>query len=103
MIIDYSQESTLSQAVSDTFSGEKPCELCNKIAAVKSDERSTENDPIQLSPSSLKLFQDLFPPAHAELKDPFSSQLPNPVFWAANIPLSQPLAGPPVPPPRALS
>jgi hypothetical protein len=36
MIVTYSQEQGFAQAVADTFSGERPCSLCNAIA--ESDE-----------------------------------------------------------------
>jgi len=98
MLVSYSQESTLSQAVADTFSGEKPCGLCEKIAASKSAEKERENAP--LPPGSPKLFQDLFPPSVASLKAPFSSPFPQPAFLLGCDPLSPPASGPPVPPPR---
>jgi len=36
MIASYSSEDTLSTAISDTFSGERPCSLCKAIADTKS-------------------------------------------------------------------
>lgn len=98
MLVSYSQESTLSQAVSDTFSGEKPCCLCKKIAASKSSEKENENAP--LPPGSAKLFQDPILPTLVSLKDPFSSPFPQPAFLIGTDPLSPPASGPPVPPPR---
>lgn len=98
MLVSYSQESSFSQAVTDTFSGEKPCCLCEKIAASKSSEKENKNTPFP--PGSSKLFQDLFPPTLASLKDPFSSPFPHPAFLPGSIPLSPPASGPPVPPPR---
>jgi hypothetical protein len=80
MLVSYSQESTLTQAVSDTFSGEKPCHLCDKIAEVKSKEPVEENQKAPLPPSASKLFNDLFPPTIATLVDPFSTPFPQPAF-----------------------
>lgn len=96
MILDYSQETSLSQAVADTFSGEKPCCLCKKIAAAKEDEQKQE----PLAPLTAKPFQDLFPPSHAELKDPFPSPFPHPGFAHVSLSVSPPSSGPPSPPPR---
>lgn len=98
MLVSYSQESTLSQAVTDTFSGEKPCCLCKKIAASKSAEKENKDNP--LPPGSSKLFQDLFAPTLVSLNDPFSSPFPQPGFLTGADPLSPPASGPPVPPPR---
>lgn len=98
MLVSYSQESTLSQAVTDTFSGEKPCCLCKKIAASKSAEK--DNNEAPFPPGSSKLFQDLFPPTVASLKDPFSAPFPLPIFLTEAALLSPPASGPPVPPPR---
>ncbi len=100
MILDYSQESSLSQAVTDTFSGEKPCCLCKKIAAVKEADPNGGREKAPLPPLSAKLFQDLFPPSHAELKDPFSAPFPHPGFAPVAQSLSPPSNGPPSPPPR---
>lgn len=99
MILDYSQETTISQAVTDTFSGEKPCSLCKKLEAVKDSE--PEREPI--ATTTAKLFQDLFPPSHASLKDPFSAPFPHPGFAPIALPASTPSSGPPSPPPRFLA
>ena len=100
MLVSYSQESTLKQAVSDTFSGDKPCHLCDKIAEVKSKEPGEENQKAPLPPSASKLFNDLFPPTIASLADPFSTPFPQPAFLTGAELLSLPPSGPPVPPPR---
>ena len=100
MLVSYSQESTLKQAVSDTFSGDKPCHLCDKIAEVKSKEPGEENQKAPLPPSASKLFNDLFPPTIATLADSFSTPFPQPAFLTGAELLSLPPFGPPVPPPR---
>jgi hypothetical protein len=96
MLVSYSQETSLSRAVTDTFSGEKPCCLCKEIAAAKDDGQ--EQAP--LAPLTAKLFQDLFPPSHTELKDPFPSPFPHPGFEHVARSVSPPSCGPPSPPPR---
>ena len=100
MLVSYSQESTLKQAVSDTFSGEKPCHLCEKIAEVKSKEPGEEKPEVPLPPSASKLLNDLFPPTIATLADPFSNPFPQPAFLTGAELLSLSASGPPVPPPR---
>ena len=100
MILDYSQETTLSQAVTDTFSGEKPCCLCKKIEAAK-EKGGQEKEP--LAPLTAKLFQDLFPPSHESLKDTFPFPFPHPGFAPVAQPVSPPSCGPPSPPPRFLA
>lgn len=100
MLVSYSQESTLSQAVTDTFSGEKPCHLCEKIAEAKSKEPGEENHEAPLPPAASKLFNDLFPSTIASLADPFSTPFPQPAFLTGAELLSLPPSGPPVPPPR---
>ncbi len=74
MLVIYSQDTSISEAVVDTFSGEKPCYLCEKISEAKSSDSEKESpEPVQLSQ---KLFQDLIAPSFANLHDPFSSPLP---------------------------
>lgn len=99
MLVTYSQETSITEAVSDTFSGEKPCHLCEKINEAKSSDSEKQNpEPVQFSQ---KLFQDFYAPTLVGLHDPFSSPLPPIEFpdladvhdCAAN--------GPPTPPPRA--
>ena len=99
MLVTYSQETSISEAVVDTFSGEKPCHLCEKISEAKSS--NTENDepkPIQLSQ---KLFQDLIAPSFTNLHDPFSFPLPPIDFPAVADAYDHAANGPLAPPPRA--
>jgi hypothetical protein len=100
MLVSYSQEGSLKQAVTDTFSGEKPCHLCKKIAKAKSTESSGKKQHAPLPPPASKLFNDLFPPTIASLSAPYSSPFPQPVFLTGEELLSLSASGPPVPPPR---
>jgi hypothetical protein len=76
MIVTYSQKDGIAQGVRDTFSGEKPCHLCTKIAAVKKDESkqplSKEVDLSVLSKLRTEcLAQEIIrlkPPRHVEHK-----------------------------------
>ena len=99
MLVSYSQDSSLSDAVSDTFSGRKPCSLCKGIASAKKSESGGERDRAPLAPAT-KPFPDLFPPASIALKDPLSSPLPCPAFAPPGELASPPASGPPTPPPR---
>jgi len=98
MLVEYSRDSTLAQAAEDTFSGKKPCSLCNKIAAVKSAEPEDNEGP--LSPLTGKSFQDLFPSSVATLHGPFSTPFPEATFASPADLISPPRGGPPTPPPR---
>jgi hypothetical protein len=99
MLVTYSQETSISEAVVDTFSGEKPCHLCDKISEAKSSEpEKQDQETIQLSQ---KLFQDLFAPTLVGLHDPFASPLPPFTFYAVADAQDCAANGPPVPPPRA--
>ncbi|MEP2774996.1 MAG: hypothetical protein ABJQ29_13140 [Luteolibacter sp.] len=100
MLVDYSSESSISQAVTDTFSGEKPCALCNKISAAKAAESDSEQEPAPLLSASSKLFQDLYPPTIPTLHDPFSTPFPEAIFASPADLISPPTNGPPTPPPR---
>jgi len=97
MIVDYSKESTVKEAITDTFSGEKPCHLCCKIAKAKATEPKETEAPLTAPERPL---QHLFPPTIVSLKDPISTTLPSPVFSPPNHLLSLAPSGPPVPPPR---
>jgi hypothetical protein len=99
MLVTYSQETSISEAVVDTFSGEKPCHLCEKISEVKSSDSSNQNpEPVQLSQ---KLFQDFFAPTLVGLHAPFSSPLPPIDFPALADAHDCAANGPLAPPPRA--
>ncbi|QTN31539.1 hypothetical protein HZ994_04095 [Akkermansiaceae bacterium] len=100
MILAYSQDGPIGDAVADTFSGQKPCSLCKKIEAAKESDtkENRENKPLALS--SAKPFQDLFPPSTVALKGRFPAPYACPVFAAPGDPSSLPATGPPAPPPR---
>ena len=42
MLADYSRQASLSQAISDTFDGKHPCQLCKAISKGKQQEKKTE-------------------------------------------------------------
>jgi hypothetical protein len=99
MLVSYTQESSFSNAVVDTFSGEKPCCLCKKIAeAKKSDPKNQDTETVQLSQ---KLFQDLIAPSISHLHDHFYSPLPPTDFPAVADAIDHLANEPLAPPPRA--
>lgn len=100
MIIGYSKETGLSQAVTDTFSGEKPCCLCKQIAAAKAAEsqKSQRNTPI--SPLGSKTIEHLFPPSSVTIREPKHTVFSPPGFAETGRPVSPLASGPPLPPPE---
>ncbi len=40
MLVSYAQESSLETALNDTFSGQRPCELCQLIEAVEQEQET---------------------------------------------------------------
>lgn len=101
MIVDYSQETGLSQAVTDTFSGEKPCSLCKKLEAVKKSEVPDQKQPVPLLPFPGKAVEPLFPPTVISLRDPSSVPFQHPGFAPVVISASLLRGSPPSPPPKA--
>lgn len=99
MLVTYSQETSISEAVFDTFSGEKPCHLCEKISEAKSSDPEKQ-DPLTVELSQ-KLFQDYFAPTSVDLDNPFSCPLPSIDFPALADANDRAANGPLAPPPRA--
>jgi hypothetical protein len=90
MMISYSQDRPVTEAVSDTFDGQHPCKLCKQIAKGKQAEKKCE---FQFESSKLKFAQA---PAGFIFTTP-------PLFWeVAACDQSAKLLthAPPVPPPR---
>jgi len=91
MIVTYSQDAPLSEAVAKTFDGRHPCELCKKIATSKQSEKKSE--------SKFELSKLEFPYVRSEFVflAPSSFREIRPVNNRADF-LTH---SPPVPPPRA--
>ena len=92
MVVSYSEQVPLSQALAQTFDGEHPCPLCKVIAAAKKHEQH----PL----FSLRIQKLEFPP----LTDPFKLISPRTVPPSPTPPASAASWSrkPPLPPPRAL-
>ena len=99
MLVSYSQQDGLLKATKDTFSGEKPCKLCCKIADAKASDPETK-DPVAPAPTFPgKLIQELLPPRETVMNPPKATDLPAIDFPGIQFPPGSPKARPPVPPP----
>ncbi|MES2996258.1 MAG: hypothetical protein V4733_05545 [Verrucomicrobiota bacterium] len=98
MLAEYSQDSGFAQAAVDTFSGEKPCELCCKIAAAKDGNRET---PADSSFSNRKLIHDMIPGKTVEIHGLRGRIYSPPGFFAPSGVRGRGAEPPPVPPPCA--
>src|SRR5215831_946433 len=90
MVISYSQDRPVTEAVSDTFDGQHPCKLCKHIAREKQAEKKSE---FQLESGKVKF-------AYAPIAFVFSTP---PLLWEVAAPDESAellTHSPPVPPPR---
>jgi hypothetical protein len=101
MLISYSQENGWVQGAKDTFSGEKPCNLCCKIAEGREAESKNTGDPVKppLSPVSSKLLHEMLPTAITAIEPPSSIDFPSPSLPGIHLSVGCAKASPPVPPP----
>src|SRR5262249_16137718 len=92
MVISYSQNATLTEAVAKTFDGQHPCKLCKQIAKTKQPEKKTDSKP------ELKKLEFSFARVSFILAAPSA-------FWevrAANDAADLLSHAPAVPPPKSL-
>ena len=99
MLVSYSQTDGIVQGAKDTFSGEKPCELCKSIASAKEKESPSKSPVAPASTLSGKIIQEMLPIRETTLCPPMASDLPQIVFLGIPLPADFPKASPPVPPP----
>jgi hypothetical protein len=99
MLAKYSVENGVVQGAIDTFSGDRPCELCKSIADAKSPEPDSP-DPLP-SPrfTQLKMLQDMVPPRIVTAHVIRGTDLPSPGFVAPAGFHGNGREAPPVPPP----
>lgn len=104
MLVNYSKTDGFLQGAKDTFSGEKPCELCCKIAKAKQNDPEGErkNAPLP-APSAGKLLQEFVPSEIVSLASPRFSVFPQADFTGVLPPRDSSVAVPPVPPPRRMA
>lgn len=100
MLVSYSQDDGLLQAAKDTFSGEKPCELCHKIAAAKDCDPAGEKEPL-VPLGSGKLLQEMIASKPVEAASPQATDFVAEGFAGVIPLLERGSAAPPTPPPRA--
>ena len=96
MLVRYTQESSIPEAVADTFSGQRPCELCHIIETVEQ-----EKEKQTLSTRAADDFRLLIPKLErVVLSSPplLSFEHPQHVSQPPSVPVSTP-----APPPKALS
>ncbi|MCW1912642.1 hypothetical protein OJ996_03585 [Luteolibacter sp. GHJ8] len=79
MLVNYSKTEGLLQGAKDTFSGEKPCELCCKIAEARKDDPKGKETPLPL-PSLGKFLQDFVAVDLPLLSPPRSTAYLQPAF-----------------------
>lgn len=104
MLVSYSKDDGLLKGARDTFSGEKPCELCCKISEAKKADPSHEKKELPLPGSTAgKLLQEFTAFENVSLKPPRFTSFPPLTFPGHLIPVEIAGASPPVPPPRMLA
>lgn len=99
MLIDYSKEDGLLKGAKDTFSGEKPCELCCKIQTAKQSDTKEKSPAAPLSGASLKALQELLPSELLAVLSAEGKSLAPITFSAFSLKPGITPASPPVPPP----
>ena len=103
MLVTYSQQDGLLEGAKNTFSGEKPCELCCKIAAAKKSEPAREKKEAPVPPSTGKLLQEFLLSGTVSVEPPRFNPFIVPAFPGVLVPVETACASPPVPPPRDLA
>ena len=92
MVVSYSQDAPLNEAVAKTLDGKHPCSLCKQIAQGKRSERKSEFPPTG------KKFEFSYSTAAFVFRAPSD-------FWEMRWPQDSPALltrTPPVPPPKQL-
>lgn len=100
MLASYSQETNFSQALVDTFSGEKPCDLCEKISASKSTNHDDGKENLPWSPKSSIFFPDLIAPTYGNLDELSFELLSQVSFFSYDFFKNSLSYEPLIPPPR---
>jgi hypothetical protein len=76
MLVSYSKTDGLAKAAADTFSGEKPCELCCKIIEAKQEDARKGQPGSPDMVALAKLRHEMLPAQDLRLKPPVASELP---------------------------
>ncbi len=92
MVISYSQNAPLTEALEKTFDGKHPCKLCKNIAESKRSEKKADSE------LDLKKFEFSFVPCTFVFSAPAFLDEARPANFSAAVLVETP----PVPPPRQL-
>ena len=92
----------LLKGAKETFSGEKPCALCCKIADAKKSDSDGKSKELPLSPT-VKLLKEMLPSSPLALSPPRFTEVPEVMFTGMNEPVETSACAPPVPPPRRVA
>lgn len=104
MLVSYSKTEGFLKGAKDTFSGEKPCELCSKIAAAREGEMESEKNKDPVTPLSLgKVLQDMVELQWPSLVVPRGIDYLSPAFPATREAAGTLATVPPLPPPERLA
>lgn len=103
MLVMYSQEDGLAQAAIDTFSGDKPCDMCHKIADSKREDSKKQAPGSKEGVASARVIHELFPTEQIGVRPlvPTDSPIPSPLSPPSLAGLGN--GAPLLPPPRSLS
>ena len=102
MLVSYSKEDGLLKGAKETFSGEKPCALCCKIADAKKSGSDGKSKELPVSPT-VKLLKEMLPSSPLALSPPRFTEAPKVMFPGMNLPVERCACAPPVPPPRLVA
>ena len=98
MLVDFSSQSSISEAVEKTFDGEHPCEMCKSISKGRESEKRGPLAPVRADGFALK---ELLPISEILI---LRRDLPlpcQPVVWPESGIMAQWSGSPDEPPPRA--
>ncbi len=104
MLVSYSQDGGIVKAAKETFSGEKPCALCCKIATARQAAQEENKEPLApVSDSKLaKQLQEMIPATDIHMVFSRPVALPPVRFIGIRFYNGMASASPPTPPPRAV-
>jgi hypothetical protein len=102
MLVSYSKEDGLLKGAKETFSGEKPCALCCKIADAKKSDSDGKSKDLPVSPT-VKLLKEMLPSSPLALSPPRFTEAPKLMFPGMSLLVETRTFAPPVPPPRRVA
>lgn len=70
MLVSYSQDTGILQATRDTFGGEKPCRLCERIAAAKESGEDRQAPALPGSKLSPKILHEIIQAQVVDISPP---------------------------------